>query len=139
VTRVAVVLGAAGLLLLLMGWWTWATAAGLIGYRGVAALPDGSPVVLSLLRVDAVIDADRYRVASGATLIGVEGPTAELTVGEDVTVGGKVVGGRVVEQWRSAAPDRGSKRWLGLAGLVATLALAITQVRWAGSGLVLRG
>ena len=138
-SRVAVVVVAVGLLLLLTGWWTWASATGLVGYRGVSLLPDGSPVVLSLLRVDATFGPDRYRVSSGATLIEVEGPTADLTLGEDVTVGGEVVDGRVVEQWRTPAPDRSEKRWLGLGGLLAALVVVITQVRWAGTGFALRG
>jgi hypothetical protein len=130
---------AAVLLLGLTGWWTWATATGLVGYRRVATLPDGSPVVLSLLRVDQITDADHFRVASGATLIEVVGPTADLTRGEDVTVGGSVVDGHVVQEWRAPAPERGSKRGLGLAGLGVALVLVITHVRREGGALVLRG
>jgi hypothetical protein len=60
-------------------------------------------------------------------------------VGDDVTVGGEVVDGTVVERWREPAPDRRSKRWLGIGGLLVTLVLVITQVRWSGSGFALRG
>ena len=130
---------AAALLLALMVWWTWASATGLVGYRGVARMADGSPVVLSLLRVDSVHGDDRYTVASGGTLIDVAGPTAGLTVGDDVTVGGAVSGGLVVEQWRERAPARGHKRLLGLAGLLTIAALLPLGVRRDHGGLALRG
>jgi len=130
---------AAVLLLALMGWWTWASATGLVGYRGVPAMADDTRVVLSLLRVDAVHGDDRYTLASGATLIDVVGPTMGLSVGDDVTIGGTVVGGHVVEQWREPAPDRGQKRLLGVAGLVAIAVLLPLGIRRDQAGLALRG
>lgn len=129
----------AALLLGLMGWWSWASATGLVGYRGVSAMADGSPVVLSLLRVDAIRGADLYTVASGGTLIEVVGATADLSVGDDVTVGGTVSYGRVLEQWREPAPVRGHKRLLGVAGLVAIAVLLPFGVRRDPGGLALRG
>jgi hypothetical protein len=126
-------------LLALMAWWTWASATGLVGYRGVPAMADGSPVVLSLLRVEAIRGDDRYTVASGGTLIDVNGPTRGLSIGEDVTIGGVVTDGAVVEQWREPAPDRGGKRLLGVAGLVAVVLLLPLGVRREAGGFALRG
>lgn len=129
----------AALLVLLMGWWTWASATGIVGYRGVRSMEDGSPVVLSLLRVDAIQGADRYTVASGATLLEVSGSTVGLAVGDDVTVGGTVERGVVVEHWREAAPSRGHKRLLGLAGLLTAAVLLPIGIRRQPEGLALRG
>jgi hypothetical protein len=139
VRRGIAVATAAALLLGLMAWWTWASATGLVGYRGVPNMPDGSPVVLSLLRVDVIHGEDRYTVASGGTLIDVRGPTRGLSIGEDVTIGGVMSEGAVVEQWREPAPDRRGKRLLGLAGLVTVAVLLPLGVRREAGGLALRG
>lgn len=130
---------AAVMLAFLMGWWTWASATGVVGYRGVASMEDGSPVVLSLLRVDAIHGADRYTVASGATLLEVSGSTVGLAVGDDVTVRGTVEGGVVVELEREPAPARGHKRLLGLAGLLTAAVLLPLGIRREPDGLALRG
>ena len=130
---------AAALLLGLMAWWTWASATGLVGYRGVTTMEDGSTVVLSLLRVETIDGADRYTVSSGPTLIGVIGSTAGLVVGEDVTIGGTVSDGQVVEEWREAAPARGRKRGLGVAGVVSIAVLLPLALRRTPEGLALRG
>jgi hypothetical protein len=130
---------AALLLLALMGWWTYASATGVVGYRGIRSMDDGASVVLSLLRVESIEGRDSYTLSSDATVIEVVGPTVGLVVGEDVTVGGTVSGGVVIEAWRAPAPARGSKRLLGVAGLVAMVALLPLAVRREPDGLALRG
>lgn len=104
-------------LALLCAWWVRATADGRIGNFRVLDEPLGTDVVLSLQRVLSVDGPDRYVVGNAAVRIPVQGPTAGLVVGEEVTVGGVVGSGAVVAAWTREAPARPAKRALGLAGL----------------------
>lgn len=123
----------------MMAWWGAGTARGAIGAGGVREQPDGTEVVLSLLRVESIPSADRMVVGHAALHIPVEVNTAGRTVGEEVTVGGVVHDGVVRATWVQTAPARPYKLALGVAGLAIGAGLWAGSVRRTPSGFVLRG
>jgi len=122
------------LLVLLCAWWSWLVHDGRIGDNRFMKRPgslDGQEVVLSLVEVIALHAPDRYEVEKGSLHLSVSGPTAGLSVGEEIYVGGvfSAERGEVAEQWRAHGTLRPWKRRLGLLGLVVAGALG-----WVGIG-----
>lgn len=135
-------LAAAALGLALAGlaaWWAVGVDGGEIGQLRVTERPDGAEVVLSLLEVRAIEGPGRYVLGRGQLRVPVHGPTDALRPGEELTVGGVMRGGEVVEAWRAPAPDRPAKKALGLLGLALGAALAGVALRPVPGGLALRG
>lgn len=133
---VPVLLGALALLLV---WWARATADGRVGIARVLDAPAGTAVVLSLLAVRSVDGPDRYVVGRGPLEIPVAGSTVGIVVGEELTVGGIVADGHVVERWRAPAPARPAKKALGIAGLLLAGGVLSLGVRATPRGLATRG
>lgn len=81
--------------------------------------PDpGETVILSLHRVDGIVDDDTYRLRKGGEEVVVEGPTADLWVGRTLTVEGHWESEPevFVEEWRQPHDARTAKVVLGLVG-----------------------
>lgn len=125
--------------LYMMGWWNAGTARGAIGATGVTDQPDGTEVVLSLLRVEAIPAPGELVVGHAALHIPVRADTSARTVGEEITIGGVVQGGVVRAAWIETAPQRPLKHALGVVGLIVGAALWVASVRWTSSGFALRG
>lgn len=123
----------------LVGWWIRAIDLGRLGDQRVLASPDGTTVVLSLLRVRSIVGPDRFVVGSATLDVPIEGPTADLVVGQELYIGGTVVDGRVVQAWREGAPNRPAKWAFGLLGVAAAALLAVGAVTPTRAGLVVRG
>lgn len=93
-----------------------------IGYQRCLLDPaahDGEPVVVSLHKVVRVEDARRYVVAQGDREVLVEGDTATLVRGVEVSVGGRFRASdqRLVAEWQHVHVTRSGKWALGFAGL----------------------
>lgn len=130
-------------LLVCFAWWGWLQQTGVIGYAAYTAAPmsrQGQDVALSLVRVAEIESVDRYVVEKGTLRIPVHGPTGDLEVGEDVSVGG-IWRDRALEQrWiEHREAGRRAKRILGLLGLAVVVVLLGRSVRPGTSGLVLDG
>ncbi len=132
-------LAAALLLAADLAWWGWASDAGRIGHARVLERPEGTEVVLSLLRVMSVEGERRYVVGSATLRVPVEGPTDGLVPGVEVTVGGVVRGDHVEERWRELATGRAAKKALGFAGLGLAGLVALLTLRLERGGLAVRG
>lgn len=135
-----------GLTLLLMaGQFVYAHTVGNQGYRGyIEGRPelDGTEVVLSLMQVSAIQDANHYQLMEGGVVLNVEGPTQDLVVGHDVTVGGRYdASTRTTHaEWvEQRGAGRVAKMWLGILGVFLSLVLVAMSVRPAPGGLVIRG
>jgi hypothetical protein len=131
--RLAQTVGVALTLLLaicaLMGWWTWATATGRIGDVLLLQRPQGSPVVLSLQPVTALLDPTHYAVGRRSQRVVVEGDPSDLQLGYDVTLHGVLEDGFVRETSHTVAEARPAKRKLGLVGLLLAVVAAAAGVR----------
>jgi hypothetical protein len=101
----------------LLAWWSDATARGVIGDVHLLDRPAGTPVVLSLQPVTAILDDGHYAVGRRSLRVVVQGDPRGLQVGSDVTVQGTVGDGMVIEGARRSAPGRPAKRQLGFVGL----------------------
>jgi hypothetical protein len=134
-----VAFAAALLLAAELAWWTWATDTGRIGNVRVLQQPDGAEVVLSLQRVMSVVDERHYVVGNATLRVPVEGPTAGLSPGVEVTVGAVVRDGYVEERWRELATGRGAKKRLGFAGLGLAAVVALLTLRVERGGVAVRG
>ncbi len=127
-------------LLALMGWWSALHRSGDVGLQRFVESPmDGQPIVLTLGTVQQVMEHDRFELRRGTLTFVVVGPTADLTVGEEVSVGGVMKGTAVVQQWRATAPLRRAKKGLGLLAIAAVLWGSKRTVRWCKTGWGLRG
>jgi len=103
---------------------------------------EGREVVLSLVRVAEIHGPAHYAVEKGALRFEVRGPTAELLVGSEVSIGGVWRGaqGGLEQTWVEDRTDgRRGKRWLGGVGLLLVFGVFGTSVRWTREGLALRG
>jgi hypothetical protein len=121
-----------------MGWWMGATADGRVGATATLASPVGTDVVLSLLTVLRIEGPSAYVVGNATLEIPVVGPTAGISVGEDVTVGATVEQGHVRARWLEHAPDRRAKKRLGILGLGTAAAIGGAAVRLTRGGAVIR-
>lgn len=130
----AVALGAGAGLVALLAWFGVGTAEGRIGDRALLAQAPGTPVVLSLQAVTGLLDDRHYAVGRRSLRFVVEGDPAGLALGDDVTVGGHVGDGVVVEEWRETAPGRPAKRRLGLLGLALLPAMVLGTTRPGAGG-----
>lgn len=130
----ALAVAAAIALVALLGWFGRATASGRVGDVRLLAQPVGTPVVLSLQPVTELVDASHYAVGRRSLRYVIEGDPAGLALGVDVTVGGHVGDGVVVEEWRELATGRPAKRRLGYLGLalLPVMVLATTRPGWSG-------
>ncbi len=102
--------------------WTWVRLTTKQGYPAYAEDPvayDGTFLVLSIFRVDEVFPGDGYVVEKGFLYVPVQGPTDDLAVGQEVSVGGVFRGsdGVVVEDWHEVHHLRWAKKALGVIGL----------------------
>ncbi len=86
---------------------------------------DGKEVLVSLYTVEAIEGPDRYVLRHGVWTVQVDGPSADLRVGVDLSVRGlfRASDGALVETWRELAPGRQGKRILGLGSIVVLGAL----------------
>jgi hypothetical protein len=125
-------------ILAVMAWWLGATADGRVGATATLDEPVGTEVVVSLLTVLRIDGPNAYVLGNATLEVPVVGPTAGLSVGEDVTVGGTVAAGHVRARWLEHAPDRRAKKRLGVLGLAAAGGLALAGVRPTRAGLVIR-
>lgn len=119
--------------------WTWHwTGAPDADVRCVAdpAACAGDEAVLPLRRVYAIHGPDAYQVGRPGGRIEVVGPSAGLTVGEEVSVGGRYTTTGLVASWVERHPYRPWKRRLGLlgAGLLAGVLLVSFTVRRTDAG-----
>ncbi|MCB9689458.1 MAG: hypothetical protein H6735_30755 [Alphaproteobacteria bacterium] len=128
-----------GAITLLLGWWGWATGQGWIGNVRVLDRPQGDEVVLSLLTVLEVPDADHYVVGNSSLAVPVQGASTGLHPGQDVTVGGTVRDGYVEAAWHEVAPGRTGKKRLGFVGLALVGLVVAGTLRVTRRGLELRG
>lgn len=80
---------------------------------------DGDELVLSIFRVDEVVDGEGYIVEKGFLYVPIRGPTDGLVVGQEISVGGAFQADDlvVVEDWREIHHWRKAKKALGVAGL----------------------
>lgn len=104
------------------------------------AAHDGEPLVLSLFAVERIDGPDRYLLTKASWHVAVVGPTRDLHVGEDLSIGGTLRAdpGAIIEEWRVPAPLRDAKRWLGIAAFAITLALLPAWFRVRGGWIVER-
>ncbi|MCA9493717.1 MAG: hypothetical protein KC621_27480 [Myxococcales bacterium] len=123
----------------LLAWWGWATDQGWIGNVRVLDRPEGEPVVLSLLTVLEVADAEHYVVGNSSLAVPVAGSSAGLSPGLEVTVGGTVREGYVEEGWHEIATGRAGKKRLGFVGLALVGLIVAGTVRGTRQGLAIRG
>lgn len=137
-SRLPLLLGASLGTILLLLWWGRGVREGTVGQLQVLDRPEGTEVVLSLLRVIS-IEEEGYVVGQGTLRVPVRGPTEHLRVGEEITVGGRVEGDAVRASWVEPAPGRPAKRALGLLGLAIAGGLLLASVKPTRRGLLLRG
>ncbi len=132
------------LLIAVMVWWSRLNLDGTLGWRDLVDHPerrDGEAVILSLVTVGPVLAADRYVVFHGSLPIEVQAPAAEVSRGEDVTVGGTFSAAErvVVAQWVEHRPDRTGKKVLGLLAILVLGVLLPACWRLGPEGLESRG
>jgi hypothetical protein len=125
-------------LLVVLASWCWDHQQGYLGYAAPLLRPadyDGREVILSLVRVESVLD-DGYVVRAGRLLLSVAGDPRGVSPGEEVSVGGRwsAAEARLVEQWREPRPGRKGKKILGLIGLAVTVGLVPLAVRFRRGG-----
>jgi hypothetical protein len=86
---------------------------------------DGQEVLLPLFTVDVIDGPDRYVLRRGTWTIPIQGSTADLHVGGDLSVRGRFDADVpvVVEEWRELAPGRVGKRRLGIGAIFVLIAL----------------
>ena len=142
--RKVVVPALLALLIATCGWWSWLQYDGRIGYNRMMKRPaslDGQQVVLSLMKVTAIHGGDRYEVDKGSAHFEIRGPTAGLTLGEEVSIGGvfHAQGLRVDEAWRTHGTLRPWKRRFGYLGLVVFAGLVVARIRREGLELTVVG
>ncbi|MEZ4320170.1 MAG: hypothetical protein R3F61_22010 [Myxococcota bacterium] len=135
--------GILGLLIANGAAWSYAFSSGRVAQGRLLLHPeqmDGQDIVLSLVKVVEVGD-DRYAVRSGKQQFEVLGTPDGLDPGVELYVGGRFQsdGLRVVEEWRELAPQRSSKKALGILGLLATGLVLPFTVGFRREGAVLRG
>ena len=132
-------------LVLCFGWWAWLHHSGTLGYGDFVDAPgrrDGEQVALSLVRVAEVDSADRYHVEKGTLRIAVQGASAGLVVGEDISVGGQwdAASRTLRQEWIERREEgRSAKRVLGVTGIFVVGLLLARRIRPSREGLVLLG
>lgn len=132
------------LLLLPMAYWVWIRMNFEVGYWLCVEDPpacEGTPLVLSLFRVDRVLGPDEYVAEKGMKYVPVVGDTTGLHAGQDISVGGtfRAADQKLIQEWREVHHLRWHKKALGIVGLGA---LALALPLWFGirrDGLVVRG
>ncbi len=131
---------AAFVLVGIFAYWSHLASTGQLGAPGPGDARDGDAILLTLVAVDRVDGPDRFVVLQGAERVAVLGASAQVTVGEDVTLAGTWVAAddAIRLDWLEHAPGRGAKKRLGLVGLVVLLLALPAWFRW-DRGAVLRG
>jgi hypothetical protein len=115
--------------LLAMGqYWTWLAVNRPDGVWAAMRDPahnDGADAVITLFEVREV-HPDRYLVAKGDRSAWILGDTADVRVGQDISVGGtfRASDSAVLEAWHEIHPLRDGKRYEGIA-TIGILAIGI--------------
>lgn len=86
---------------------------------------DGKEVLVSLYTVETIEGPDRFVLRHGVWTVPVEGPSADLRVGVDLSVRGvyRADDDTLVQTWREFAPLRQRKRALGIGSILVLAAL----------------
>ncbi len=125
----------------IFAYWSRLASTGQLGAPGPGDARDGEEILLTLVAVDGIDGPDRFVVLQGAERVAVLGASAQVAVGEDVTLAGTWVEAdqAIRLDWLEHAPGRGAKKRLGLVGLAFLLVALPLWFRREGRGFAIRG